>query len=146
MVHLVIRVVGSDKWVTVEDLSGPVIRFNGRVKAQPDRQPNNDENDVVVDIHSTTSHPGRAIVYAGRRENDRSAKFLCENLQQPSILRIEDEDLRLRDENNSDLIESQCRRVEPPEKEDKQPDKAGRPEETKAKRSQVDARADATHS
>ncbi|WP_201861589.1 hypothetical protein [Microvirga soli] len=147
MVHLVIRVVGSDKWVTVEDLSGPVIRFNGLVKAQPAEKPDNDENDeqsdnddndgqsdndendgqsdndenggesdnddndVVVDIHSTTSRPGRAVVYAGRHENDRSAKFLCENLQQPSILRIGDEDLRPRGENNPGLIECQCRRV-----------------------------------
>lgn len=131
MVHLVIRVDGKDKWVTVEDLSGPVIKFNGLVKPQPG-------NDVVVDIHSTPSRPGRALVYAGWRENDRSAKFLCEKLdkklKQPCVLTIKDEDLRPRGQDGSGFIECQCKRIEPPEKkEDEKPTREGQPEETTAK-------------
>jgi hypothetical protein len=147
MVHLVIRVVGSGKWVTVEDLSGPVIRFNGHVKAQPDGKPDNYDNDVVVDIHSTTSRPGRAVVYAGQRENDRSAKFLCEDLRQPCVLQIRDEDLRPRGEDTSGLIECQRRRIEPPEeKEDKLPNRTERPRETTSKHPDPNAGADATQS
>jgi len=129
MIHLVIRVIGTDKWVTVEDLSGPTIRFNGHVKAQP--EDGSFDNDVVVEIHSTPSRPGRAVVYAGRRENDRSARFYCENLTASCIVKIQDGDLLPRIEDSAGFADCRCVNIMPAREEGAE-ERAGRRSREKA--------------
>ena len=143
MVHLVIRVIGSAKWVTVEDLSGPVIKFNDRVEAQP--KPGDYSKDAVVDIHSTPTRPGRAVVYAGRRESDRSVKFYCENLTRSCVLKISDDDLRPRSEDSAGFADCECRKIALPREKESPPEQT-EAEQSAGDRARADAGADATSS
>jgi len=93
MVRLVVRVTESSKWVTVEDLSGPQVKFHGLVRGDNhhgDEDETSHPSEVAVDIHSTDTSPGRVVVYAGRYKGEMTAKFHSESLTEPCMLVLSD--------------------------------------------------------
>lgn len=79
MAVLLIKVQDSPKWVKVEDLSGPAVRFEGVIE----------EGSVAVPIHSGR-RSGMAAVYAGRSPGLQTAQFYSEDVEDTCELLLDD--------------------------------------------------------